>query len=328
MLVKYFRQNQPAILLLLLPLVLLLWPGAGAHVAAPVDAVPSGMPLFIVLRAMFTSLPWTLPVLGIVLVIGLSMQVTFTANESDLFERRNHLPALLLPLLLAFFPQGLMPHPALAGMPFVLWAMRRFWASQGQQRVLGPLFDAGSLIGFAALFHLPYVFLVVVLWASLAVMRPFHWREYALPVMGMAVVLFLAWGILHLFRPSLWDLAGSMHVLRTEAAALHSPHWLYGILLLLLALVFLVSGIAAFARGYARGIMRDKNTRASFLAFTFACGLLCAFSWFIEGRAPAVLVAVPLAIFLAWPLLQAKRIAWAESGVLCLMALAIWAKWS
>lgn len=325
MLVKVFRQNQPAVLALLLPLLLLLWPGA-CPVEHPLARFAPGMPGYALLRLLCSTSAWTLSVVSVLLVAGLALQLDFTFNESELFQRRNHLPALLLPLVMALFPLGLVPDPALAGMPFVLWALRRLWASQGNPRVLGPLFDAGLLIGLAAACYLPYAFLVIVLWSSLAVMRPFHWREHLVPLLGVALMFFLVWGALHVLAPGTWDPSASWRPLATPGK-LPVPHWLRGVLITALALIFLVIGVAVFAAGYARGIMREKNTRASYLAFSFTCGLLALLNWLVEGRVPPVLVAVPAAVFLSWPLLHARRIVWAEIGVIAIIALGAWGRW-
>lgn len=325
MLVRYFRQNQPAVLIALLPLLLLLWPGA-SPVPEPLTRSAPGMPGFTLLRWMLGSSAWALPVLACALIIGLSLQLDFTLNESELFERRNHLPSLLLPLILALFPLGFVPDPALAGMPFALWAMRRLWSTQGDQRILGPLFDAGALIGLATVCYLPYAFLVVVLWSSLAVMRPFQWREHLVPLLALVIMLYLLWGMLHLVAPGSWAPAEAWRN-NMPMQKLPPPHWLRGILIAALTCIFLVSGTFVFAAGYARGIMREKNTRASFLAFSFTCGLLALFNWYVEGRVPPVLVAVPAAAFVSWPLLHARRIAWAEAGVIAVIALGIWGKW-
>lgn len=325
MLVRYFRQNQPAVLILLLPLLLLLWPGA-SPVPDPLSRLAPGMPGYAALRILFEQGGWVLPVVACALVAVLALQLNFTFNESELFERRNHLPALLLPLVLGLFPCGLVPDAAFAGMPFALWAMRRLWATQGDVRLLGPLFDAGLLIGLAAVCYLPYAFLVVVLWSSLAVMRPFHWREYLVPLVGLALMLFLVWGALHLLAPGAWSPAASWRP-RIAPGKAPAPHWLRGVLITALALILLVAGISVFAGGYARGIMREKNTRASYLAFAFTCGLLSLFNWLVEGRVPAALVAVPVSTFLSWPLLQARRVVWAEMAVIALIALGAWGRW-
>ena len=326
MLTSRFRQNQPAVLLLLFPLVAILWPGSAPHMAQPLDMVPKGMPLYHAFRAFLLLSPWLLPVIGGLLVIVLCLQLNFTANESELYERRNHLPALLLPLLLALMPQGFVPDPALVGMPFVLWALRRLWASQAQHRILGALFDAGMLSGMAALFHLPYAFLVVVIWASLAVMRPFNWREYLMPVVGVATIFFFAWGTMQLFDLSM-DTIRSLRPSTSIAGQVQAAHWFFTALRAVVLLVFIGAGAMSFAKAYGRGVMREKNTRASFLSFVFASALLGAFGWLINGVVPPIIVAVPLAVFLSWPLLHARKIRWAEAGVFALLGLAIWARW-
>ncbi len=285
------------------------------------------MPLYQAFHALLRITPWMLPVTGCLLVLALCLQLDLVVNESELFERRHHLSALLLPLLLCLFPQGFIPDPAMAGMPFVLWAMRRLWDTQGQQWILGALFDAGMLIGIAALFCFPYVFLVVVLWASLAVMRPFHWREYLLPLIGLCVIFFLAWGVMRVMGSGEWDIVGSLRPTTLTSFPVQHAHWLFNLLRDFIVLAFITAGVFTFTKSYGRGVIREKNTRASYLAFVFASALLAAFGWLINSVVPPIIIAVPLAVFLSWPLLHARKIAWAELGAYGLLALALWVRW-
>jgi hypothetical protein len=326
MFVRFFRQNQPIVLFALLPLVAVLWPGAKS-LAAAVALRPEGMPLYRGLVFLCGTATWMLPVVAMLLVAGMAVQLNATLNGSDLYGRRNYLPALLFPLLLALFPVGMVGDPAMVGMPFVLWAVRRLWASQGAHRVIGPLFDAGLLIGMATLCYAPYAFLVVVFWSSISVMRPFHWREYLMPLLGALVLLGMVRGALYLFAPASWDITDSFSRPTTGVQFLSSPHWSWGVLLLLLSIGFVVATVPSFAAGYSRGVMREKNTRASLLAIAFTFGLLDLFAWFVEGRSYPVLIALPLATFFTWPLLGAKRILWAELGVFALLGLGLWARW-
>lgn len=328
MLVRIFRQNQPAPLFLLPLLVAVLWPGGGSWHNAATAPIGPGMPLFMVLHGALGQAGWLPAVAGMLLVLGLAVQVNHVANESELFERRNYLPALLLPLFLALFHFGLALDPAMAGMPFVLLALRKLWSSQGRPNVLGPLFDAGLLIGLAALCHLPYAFMVVVVHASISVMRPFHWREHVVPLLGLGIMLFLGWAIVHLVAPGTWDPQGSMAAPSTgPEPSMMGRHWLYRITLMVLSVAFAIAGIVVFTAGYARGIIREKNTRTSFVAFTLVCAIIGAFDRLVEGHVPAILAAAPLSIFLAWPLVNARRNALAEIGVLLLFGLGLWARW-
>lgn len=327
MLVALFRQNRPAALFLVPLLVLTLWPGAGGLPTDALRALPAGMPLAAAVHEVLLAHPWTVPALGALLAIGLAVQLALMANASELYDRRNHLPALLFVPIIALFAHGLLPDATLMGMPFVLWALRRVWAAQGHPRILGAMFDSGLLLGIAGLFHLPYVFLVVVVWASLTVMRPPQWREYVVPLIGMAVVFLLAVGITLVLHLPDWDVPGSFLAEQRGAPASFHRHWAYLVLLLTVAACFVVAAAASYAASYSRGVMRDKNTRSSFLAFAFACGLLAAFDRYLEQRLPPVLLAVPLAFFLSWPLLQSRRPTWAELGVLAILGLGLWARW-
>ncbi|MBX2981298.1 MAG: DUF6427 family protein [Flavobacteriales bacterium] len=334
MLTGFFRQDRPTAFLPLPLLVLVLWPGAGTGDGASPFANPgstnqmvTGMPFHAPVRWFMELSPWLAVGLSIVVLVGMAYSLNQMANDSELYERRNHLPVVLLPLLLALLPFGLLADPALLGMWAVLWALSRAWTSMGRQHNRSALFDAGLLLGLAGLFYLPYTFLTVVIWATLAVTRPFKFREYLLPLLGMAAMLFLGWGVVHFVAPELWHPVASMHF----PAGTPSPvpeHWMYNVILIAVLIVLALSVLISFAAVYGHSVMREKNIRASFLAFAFAMGLLALFAWWLDRRIPPVLLAVPGALLLAYPLLQTKRKAWADAAIWSLLLMACWARWA
>ena len=334
MLTGFFRQDRPTVFLPLPLLVLLLWPGAGTVEGGPLSVDPAatgqmvtGMPFHAPVRWLLELSPWVALGLSIVLIVGLAYSLASMANDSELYERRNHLPVVLLPLLLALMPFGLMPDPALLGMWAVLWALSRAWTAMGRQNIRSALFDAGLLLGIAGLFYLPYTFLTVVIWATLAVSRPFKLREYLLPPLGMAAMLFLGWGVVHFAAPGLWYPVASMHF----PAGTPSPipeHWMFNVILIAVLVVLALSVMISFAAVYGHSVMREKNIRASFLAFAFAMGLLALFAWWLDRRIPPVLLAAPGALLLAYPLLQTKRKGWADAAIWSLLLLGCWARWA
>lgn len=324
MLTGAFRRDQPAVLLGLLVIVAILWLpgsiGAATHAPAPL------MPLMEPIAWMVRRIPWADAVLGSALTLGIAIQLARLAQDAELLDRRNNLPALLFPLLLGLSPLGLHLDPALAGMPFLLWGLRRAWVHQPRSRVPGALFDAGLLIGLASLFHLPYVFMLVVLSASSAVMRPFQWRDHVIPAAGAAVSFYLCWGVWHVAGARSWH---GFDTIATPPSAAWT--WVprgYSAALAGVGLAALPFTIAAFARSYRRSVIHGKNMRAVFLAFTTASGLLAGFAALLHGTAPPVLHAAPLAVLFAYPLL-APRVGWlAELAVWGIAALALWAQWS
>lgn len=334
MLTRFFRQDHKTVFLLVPLLVLLLWPGAGAggsgfHEAGVAAARQTvhGMPLYNPLRLLMETSPWTALALSLVLILGLAHSLNRMANDSELFDRRNHLPVVLLVLLLALLPFGLVPGPAFMGMWAVVLAMGRVWTSTGRKGNLSAVFDSGLLLGVASSFYLPYAFLIVVVWASLAVTRPLNWKEYVLPPMGLAAVLLLCWGTVHFISPQAWNPVSSLHH-PADAPRPAAAHWMYGVLLIAVVAVLCISVILSFASVYARSVMREKNIRAAFLAFSFALGLLALFAWLLDGRIPPVLLAAPGALLLTYPLLPERRSLWNEAATWSLLLLACWARWA
>lgn len=324
MFAQAFRSNRPAILLALLVLVPALFlPGVWNMSVAPA----SNMPLFEALLLVTVDSPW-LPGLLSMLVIGIcAVQLSLLANNAELLGQRSHLPTLLFPLLMAVLGKGQVLEPALLGMPLVLAALGRIWSIATRSKVLAPLFDAGILLGLAALVHLPFAFLVVVAWASVSVIRPFQWREYMLPAIGLALPLYLAWvlhSVLHPadWRPMLTVVSGMPEALRGMAG----PAWMRWSCSALLV-VMLLPALKGYADRYQSGVMRQKNLQASFMAFFFASAVLIAISSFLEGSYPGVLLAAPLAVFASHALRATRRQWLSEFTVIALFAMGLWMQW-
>ncbi|MFZ1333648.1 MAG: DUF6427 family protein [Flavobacteriales bacterium] len=322
MLAGLFRSNRPAVLVLLtviVPALFLPWIW---------DAGPptrASMPFHQAMQLLASDRTWVRGLAGMVAIILIAIQLTALVNNSELMMRRNHLPALFFPLLLAAFGDPVPIGPALFGMPFVLFALQRTWSITNLGSVLGPLFDAGLLIGIASLFYLPYAFMVVVIWASVSVIRPFFWRDHLVPLLGVVVVLYLTWGALKLMGVEHWrplytimdrNLLSSHEVVRSQR-----------VLFYFLLAAFIGIGALAFAKGYGSGVMREKNLRSSFLAYCVATIALIGLLWMLSKRFPPVIAAVPLAVLCGYAVHDNKRAWIGELGILAMGALAVWGMW-
>lgn len=318
MLARLFRSNQPGILVLVLLLVPALFL---PHLWAKAPPMGTGMPLARMLHQLFQAAPWCYGVLVLLAIAGLAVQLATLVNETELVDRRNHLPALLFPLVLATgAPTGGFG-PALFGMPLVLWAIRRAWSISNNGPALAALFDAGLLLGFAAMVFVPYALLIVVVWASVSVVRPFQWREYLVPVLGIALVFYLAWGFLKLngveeHRPLL-TVTLTDGPPRPATSAFRWMAWILMVPLLLLALM-------RFVEYYGKGVVREQNLRSAFIAFSITLGLLCVFLHLLNGRYPTVLQAVPLSTLFTYAFIGTRRAWLGEMAIAALVVMALW----
>ncbi len=323
MLAGLFRSNQPAVLFLVPVVLVALLPPTFPLV---VGEVPEQMPLAALVDHLLGTATWTRHLLACLLVGGLSVQLTAMVNSLELMDRRNHLVALLFPVVLAGLGGKVLYDPALLGMPLVLFALRRTWSVNNNGPALGVLFDAGFLLGLASLFYMPYAFLLVVVWTSISVIRPFAWREYVLPVVGIALVHYLCWAVLFLLDRTPWQpLHTLVHYRAPAQVVVQRTLSRSGFWVLLGGLV--VVSLSAFSANYARSIMRGKNLRASFLAFTMALGVLAVLMFLLNGGFPPVLAAGPLAVLCGYALLAPKRPWLAELSVLLLFSFAVWIRW-
>lgn len=322
MLVQLFRSNRPGVLLLLLLLVPALF---RPHLLAAAPDLSTGMPLARLFGWLFGLGRWVHGAVVLALVAILAIQVTVLMNETELAVRRNHLPGLLVPLAVALAISPGAAGAAFLGTPFVIWAMHRTWSISSGGKALGALFDAGILIGLAALCYMPYAFLLVVVWASVSVIRPFQWREYLVPFLGVVVSFYLAWGVHHLLDTPSWD------PLRTVAASTIGPGrtpdgygWTVG--LVLVPLMFI--SMLRFTEYYGRGVVREQNIRSAFIALVLTLVLLAVLVQLITGLFPVAVVAIPGAVLATFAFLGTRRAWVGEATVLCLLVLAIWSQYT
>lgn len=322
MLVRIFRSNQPGVLVLLALLVPALFL---KHWLAPPPDLSSGMPLARVFMALFEHVPWAYGTMVALCVASLAVLVSVVMNEAELTDRRNHLPILLVPLALALTVPPGGAGAAFFGLPFVMWAMQRTWSISSGGTALGPLFDAGLLLGVAVLFHVPYAFVLVVVWSSVSVIRPFQWREYLLTVLGMALVCYLGWGVMRLAH---LPIQAPLRTVVGSTIGLGQMPRGHGWSLALLAVPLLLVSALRFMQQYDRGVVREQNVRSAFIAFGLTMGLLGALVRWITGVFPAVFVALPLAMLATFGLLGQRKAWLGELAVGCLLLLALWIQYA
>lgn len=318
MFARLFRSNQPGILVLVLVLVPALF---FRHLWANAPAMDAGMPLARLLHGLFLSAPWTYGLLVLSTAALLAVQLAVFMNETELIDRRNHLPALLFPLVLAISAQPGSVGPALFGMPFLLWAIRRAWSISNTGNALGPLFDAGLLLGIASMVFMPYAILLVVVWASTSVVRTFQWREYIVPVLGIALVFYLAWGALELSGGADWK---PLLTVGLPDGPSRKTIGIYRWTLIALLVPITLIALLRFAEHYGRGVVREQNLRSAFIAFGIALGLVCGFLQLLNGSYPAVLEAVPLSMLFAFGFIGTRRAWLGEAAVAALLVMAFW----
>ncbi|QEC52094.1 hypothetical protein EDD80_11755 [Anseongella ginsenosidimutans] len=108
-------------------------------------------------------------------------------TRHNLFSKTSYLPALMYAVLASMFSPFLTLNPVLICNFFLLWLIDRIFFLYRGANVLRITFDMGLAIGAGSLFYYPFFLIFPVTWFSLIIFRPFAWREWVSPVIGLVV---------------------------------------------------------------------------------------------------------------------------------------------
>ena len=148
------------------------------------------MPFYKLVMLLFVFPNWLLKIIAIVLVSAQAIYLNIIINNNEVLYRNTNLPALIYPMVISFMPQLLWLHPILFVNAILLFALNRIFSTYKHPNPLSRYFDIGFLIAMASLFYFPAVFLILLVFVSLAIIRPFVWREWVSTIIGLLLPYF------------------------------------------------------------------------------------------------------------------------------------------
>lgn len=328
MVLRFFRSSEP-FTLFFLPVAVgifyvfrLISPEAIDH--------GTGGPLYVLLEPLITSFPLVDILVGAVLVFTQAILFNGWFNKHEFLERKTNLPSLIY----VMFGAGLWSlqggHAMVFANTFLLVAFGRILTIYRQSNILPIVFDVGFLIGLAALFEPPLIILLPFVWMALSILRPFKWREWAIPLLGMIVPLIYA---------AVWAWWNSADLTQGFLVKAFSLNWepifsnnqnlewaasgFFG-LMLFVAVVLVVKTIPV-------NIKRTRNLKKVMLLLSFGMVLLYVFSLFgFSMTDKMALLTIPVSFvftFFYWQLPGwfAELCFWIMSGLLLFGS---WLYWS
>ncbi len=114
-------------------------------------------------------------------------------NNHGLLGKPSYLPALLYVTGASMFLQFLVLSPMLICNFILLVIIDKFLNLAKATNAMSIMYDAGMLIAIGTLIYFPFIVLLVMLWLSLLLYRPFNWREWFAGIIGfLTIFLFVA----------------------------------------------------------------------------------------------------------------------------------------
>lgn len=111
-------------------------------------------------------------------------------NSYGLLGKPTFLPALLYISTGSLLTPFLLLSPVLICNFLILWMIEKFLSMYKRNEVTSVMFDLGLIVALGTLIYFPFIAMILLLWISLVIFRPFDWREWMAVLTGFITVFF------------------------------------------------------------------------------------------------------------------------------------------
>lgn len=120
-----------------------------------------------------------------IIVLLQALRLNYILNDVRMFQRQSFTPALSYVLLTALLPEWNTLSPALIANSFIIWLIYRLPKLYSTQSPKTLIYNMGIIAGIAVMAYYPSLPLVLVVYFSIAILRPFKPNEWFILLMGI-----------------------------------------------------------------------------------------------------------------------------------------------
>jgi hypothetical protein len=147
----------------------------------------TSMPLYSLFSSLLEGHVLLTKLLVFILVIFEAFMLVRINAKFVLVQQRTFLPALFFIIIAGHNPVLLQWNAVLPASLFVILLLDIIFRSYGDDSDSYRYFEAGIVLVLGSLLYAPFVYLLVFIWFAALVQRPFYWREYLFPVLGIFI---------------------------------------------------------------------------------------------------------------------------------------------
>ncbi len=185
MLLRFFKSNQQANIILMPVLFLALWLPSFIkpdRIQFRFDQYPA--PLYSIIKPAFENVPFLGVLITFILLISIALLLIRLNIQFFFINTRTQLPAFLYLLITSSYIPLQQGNPAIIATLFLVFALFRILDSFKKEGLAYNYFDAALLLSFGSLFYFNLIFLLPVTWIALIVLRQPRWREWVFTLLG------------------------------------------------------------------------------------------------------------------------------------------------
>lgn len=232
----------------------------------------------------------------VLLITGFILNRAF--NKTSFYLKNTALPIFIFLVILSTFGGFYFENAYIISLVFALAFLKIIELDQNRTAI-HIVFTAGLIIGFGFLFSYWILFISILLFFSLNTFRPFHWREWLVSILGMALPMLYLLSFRYLMYNSVRI---EPQLIQPDLKVYHWFDYLsYGILLLI-TLIALVKLRNQFK--YILNIERKQvNILVFFMVISFSISVIVYWLYRVEY----LIFIVPLTLLLSIPILNTKH---------------------
>ena len=237
-------------------------------------------------------------------------------NIYNLLGKPTFLPALLYITATSLFTPFVLLTPTLVCNFILLWMIEKFLSIYRRDDARSVMFDLGMMVAVGTLIYFPFIAMMPLLWISLLIFRPFHWREWVTGFVGFLTIFFFL-AVYYYWNDSLAQFYNIWLPLAKPFPVNFRINW-YDYLVLIPVLVILGLSIFQLRSNFFRSFVQ---TRKSFqlLFFMLVLGLI---SFYLKSEFRIyhfLLCAPPAAVLMAYYFVQQGKKRWIYEGLYLLL---------
>jgi hypothetical protein len=243
--------------------------------------------------------------LAFILVIFQAILLVRMNARYILIQQRTFLPALFFIFISGYTPVLLQWNEVLPAGVFLILILEVIFRSYRDEPNSYRFFEAGILLGIGSLFYAPLVYMLVFIWIACMVQRPFYWREYLFPILGILVPYIFVFAFLFFWDKNISEFLVSLKSNFVFKIDFPQFRWIYWIFAAYVAFLILLSTIYLLKVFQFRKVYIRDYFMVLFWMFITASFIYMFFSGFNTGL--AYIVAMPISYMLTNYFVNAKK---------------------
>lgn len=203
------------------------------------------------------SSPFTILLFNHFLLIGGISLVALIVSNEEITEKLNYFPVLIFFVIniVSLNKDRVSLH--LFGNIVILYSLFQLFNTYRKENVLSQIFNACFFLSIALYLNIANILLFPFIFISLAILRPFNWREFAMALIGFATPIFIYECISYLLNFNQWYIFESLaEMMSTLTFPVMNMNLLP--LMIFIAILFVISIVSFLAEGLGNTVKKQK----------------------------------------------------------------------